>query len=317
MGLKKVSKKNLAKKTLTAGIQVPWNLCLDYLLAGHAVVTLVDVGAAKRHTYYVARAVDDEKQNDGSTKQVEKDRWFVHVLHGKDNSRAYSYIGVIDDVHGARRFRTTKGTKKAAATAENINLMGDTVKWLVDGTDASHKIKFWHRGFCARCCAALTVPASIATGFGPTCAGLLGIQMKQVAPSAIEKLAALSPVEQEHEESMVQAAKATLADPESDLSSEGTAVIKNAIKKAEAKIGKTALTEEVAAKISDNEAAAPVKHDSTAVLLETALELSKMNAAEILEWLTEHAKVEETGANDAAVKMISLESLRTPKKETA
>lgn len=210
MGLKKVSKKTLAKKTLTDGIQVPWNLCLDYLLAGRAVVTLVDVATTKRHTYFVSRAVDEVKQDDGTTKEIEKDRWFVHVLHGSGVSRRYSYIGVIDDVHGVRRFRTTNGTK-TAATAENINLIGDTTKWLVDGTDASHKIKFWHRGFCARCCAELTVPESIATGFGPVCAATMGIEMKKVAPSAIEKLAALSPVEGEGEPAPVEEAPKPMA----------------------------------------------------------------------------------------------------------
>lgn len=290
MGLKKVSKKTLAKKDLSDGIQVPWHLCLDYLLAGRAVVTLVDVATTKRHTYFVSRATDDEKQPDGTVKEVEKDRWFVHVLHGSGDGRRYSYIGVIDDVHGVRRFRTTKGTKKAAATAENINLIGDTTKWLVDGVEASHKIKFWHRGFCARCCAALTVPSSIATGFGPDCAKMMGIAMKKVSPSVVEKLAALSPVEGEP----APAKKETVKEPEG-------LDVAGAVEKV--------LTKQF-------EAAAPAEEpeeDPTAVLLATAVKLSKMTAAEVYEWLKARVKVE----NGEIAELLTLDDLRTPKKDTA
>ncbi len=196
MGLKHVSKANLAKKKLGPGLALPWGPgCLAFMLAGHAVTTLVRKSDWLRLTYYVRGAVDDVKQVDGWTKEVVRDGWFVHLLAGADNKRAYKYLGCIDDVHGARRFRTTKGTSKCSqASADNINLIGDTIAWLVDGADAGHKVQVWQRGICGRCCAELTVPSSISTGLGPVCAKHLGIEMKDAAPSSIEQLAALVPV---------------------------------------------------------------------------------------------------------------------------
>ena len=81
MGLKHISKGNLAKKQLGPGLALPWGPdCLTFMLAGHAVTTLVRKSDGLRHTYYIGRAADDVKQSDGTTKEVEKDRWFVHLL---------------------------------------------------------------------------------------------------------------------------------------------------------------------------------------------------------------------------------------------
>lgn len=194
MALKHVSKKNLAKKDLGTGAKLAWGpTTITYLLAGRCVTTLVRKADAVRHTYFISQASDDVKQGDGTTKEVLKQLWFVNLLVGSDNTRSYKYIGVIDDRFGVRRFRTTAKTK--AVSADSINMIGDTIKWLADGASASHKVEVWQRGFCGRCCAELTVPSSIATGLGPDCAGYLGVTMKKVDPSTIEKLASLAPVE--------------------------------------------------------------------------------------------------------------------------
>jgi hypothetical protein len=63
--------------------------------------------------------------------------------------------------------------------------------WLLKGEDHSLQFKIWHRGFCAKCGKALTVPESILTGVGPDCAAMLGIEMVSAASSVIEKLGAL------------------------------------------------------------------------------------------------------------------------------
>jgi hypothetical protein len=39
----------------------------------------------------------------------------------------------------------------------------------------NEQLEIWHEGRCARCNRRLTVPASIASGFGPECAGKAGI----------------------------------------------------------------------------------------------------------------------------------------------
>jgi hypothetical protein len=197
MALKKVSKGNLAKKTLGPGLPLAWGPdVLKFVLAGHAVTTLVEIANGTRYTYYIKRVVDDVKQADGAIKSVERDRWFVHLLCGSDNARSYRYLGCVDGANGYKGFRTTTGTKKnKSASAANINLFGDTLCWLLDGTAAGHKVQVWQRGICGRCCAPLTVPTSIATGLGPVCAKHQGVAMKNVDPDLITKLASLAPVD--------------------------------------------------------------------------------------------------------------------------
>lgn len=216
MALKHVSKGNLAKKNLGDGVALAFGPdCLKFILAGHAVTTLVEKASGQRFTYYIRRAVDDVKQDDGTTKEVERDRWFVHLLCGNDNARSYKYLGCVDDNHGTRRFRTTNGTKKNQhANADNINLFGDVIAWLVDGQEAGHKVQVWQRGICGRCAADLTVPASIKTGLGPVCAGILGVKMSDAKVSTIEKLAALAPVESAD---VVEPETEIVKDPAADL----------------------------------------------------------------------------------------------------
>jgi hypothetical protein len=43
-------------------------------------------------------------------------------------------------------------------------------------------LEVWHEGRCAKCGLKLTVPQSIMTGFGPTCAKKLGIACVEIDP---------------------------------------------------------------------------------------------------------------------------------------
>jgi hypothetical protein len=177
---------------------MPWEYGLAFLLAGRAVVTLEKITDGHRNTYLVDQVIDevevtDPKGGPSTTKKIRRDKWFVSLLVGSDNNRNYKYLGFVDEKSGARAFRTTYGTKKnKSASADNINLFGDVMAALVAGESLGHQVRIWHHGICGRCCKTLTVPASIATGVGPTCAKALGIDMKNVDPTLIEKLAALA-----------------------------------------------------------------------------------------------------------------------------
>jgi len=188
------SKKTLAKADLGKGEILVWDVALDYILAGRAIVTLESVKDESRNTYLVEQVVDDVKDANGKVEKVRRQRWWVHLLVGSDNTRSYRYLGTIDARYGALSFRTTKGTSSnKGASAENINRIGDVVRDLVLGINNSHVTRVWHRGLCGHCGQVLTVPSSIATGIGPVCAKKLGIKMKNVSPGAIDKLAALAP----------------------------------------------------------------------------------------------------------------------------
>jgi hypothetical protein len=197
----KVSKKTLAKK-VDKGAPLPWELARDFMLAGRCVVTLEDVATGDRSTYLVERIIDEKELDDGTVEKTPRDEYFVNLLIGSDNTRNFKYLGFVDKKYSADfAFRTTKGTQKnKSASADNINRFGDTLKWLIEGTDAAHKVRVWHRGLCGKCGKDLTVPSSIATGFGPVCAKQLGIAMKKVDPTAIEKLGALAPIDEETED---------------------------------------------------------------------------------------------------------------------
>jgi hypothetical protein len=69
-------------------------------------------------------------------------------------------------------------------------MFGDVLRDLRAGLDRGHQIKIWHCGRCGACARALSVPASIKTGFGPDCAEKLGIEMENTKPTLIDKIAA-------------------------------------------------------------------------------------------------------------------------------
>ncbi len=188
------SKKNLAQKNLDAGKILEWTSALDFILAGRCVVTLESIADAERNTYLVEQVVDEIEEKDGTKKEVRRQRWWVSLLVGSDNTQDYRYLGTVDKVTGKLAFRTTQGTvKNKGASAENINRFGDVIRDLVADVNNAHVTRIWHRGLCGHCARPLTVPSSIATGIGPVCAEKLGITMVSVEASAIEKLAALAP----------------------------------------------------------------------------------------------------------------------------
>lgn len=54
-------------------------------------------------------------------------------------------------------------------------------RFLASGRTFPETFQFWHEGRCARCGRRLTVPDSIATGFGPECAAAIGLPQVQVS----------------------------------------------------------------------------------------------------------------------------------------
>lgn len=196
-----------------------------FFLAGRCYVSLEKISDGTRYTYEVRQKVEDvmiqspehleslkakgltvdlyesyEKNgkslytDDQVLAKVRHPFWFVGLQKGSIGDSKARYLGVIDSKVGFRAFRTTHATKKNKhATADNINLFGDVLKSLETETFAfALKVRVWHMGRCAKCGKALSVPESIATGFGPICAKKLGIDMANIDPSIIEKLAALA-----------------------------------------------------------------------------------------------------------------------------
>ena len=68
------------------------------------------------------------------------------------------------------------GKKWEQKNGYRVNISFQAFAWFLaslsrPGTELPEQLEFWHAGRCGRCGRRLTVPASIASGFGPECAG--------------------------------------------------------------------------------------------------------------------------------------------------
>lgn len=118
-------------------------------LAGDAVITLHNPKTQKRFTYRITQC--DDKPT----------LFFVALLTGANNTEDFQYLGCIRDnvyTHG-RKSRIGEDAPSAKAFA-----------WTWENLDRlPANLEIWHEGFCLRCHRTLTVPDSIASGFGPEC----------------------------------------------------------------------------------------------------------------------------------------------------
>jgi len=134
-----------------------------FILGGNAVFTLVSTKTSTRFTYNVRAGAAEPP-----------DVWFVSLLTGPDNENDYRYLGRIDS---RMRFWAGRKTPKAGDVGVDAPSM-KAFAWTWQGLSVDlldSRLEIWHEGRCARCNRRLTVPASIASGFGPECAGKAGI----------------------------------------------------------------------------------------------------------------------------------------------
>jgi hypothetical protein len=139
---------------------------LKFFLAGNAYFTLKSKKTQTRYTYRVSRAKSKE-----DNKPLEL--WFVSFLTGPDNWANYTYIGSVrpQPKPNTYTFSTTKASKlpMEAPPCKAISYAFECLSSL----SSVPGVEVWHAGKCGRCGRLLTVPESIASGFGPECLGLL------------------------------------------------------------------------------------------------------------------------------------------------
>lgn len=144
-----------------------------YFLAGGARVTLQNDLTGVRFTYTI-KAPKTDTERGGRVADLTSPMRFVALA---DNERSYSYLGFIRDggayVHGHRKSRV-------GVAAPSVVMFAGVWETLRMGLSPDN-ISIWHEGICGRCGRTLTVPASIASGFGPDCAALLGIAQGEPA----------------------------------------------------------------------------------------------------------------------------------------
>lgn len=141
----------LAAEKASAILATP-DAILDYLLAGRAILTVVNRQTGGRFTFKITRA-EAKRDNDPPT-------WFVAALAGTE----YQYLGFIRD----RKYRPN--LLKVAADAPTQK----SAMWLLPRMLVRHPLPqgldVLHSGRCGRCGRMLTTPDSIDRGLGPECA---------------------------------------------------------------------------------------------------------------------------------------------------
>lgn len=132
-----------------------------FVRGGNARFTLVSRKTGARFTFR-ARTEDGKPT-------------FVALLTGSDNAADYDFLGTIFADGTYRHGQRSRVSSTAPAAVAFAWFHGAIAYGTVPDT-----VEFWHEGRCGRCGRVLTVPESIATGFGPECAGLMGIPMQEV-----------------------------------------------------------------------------------------------------------------------------------------
>lgn len=144
-----------------------------FVLAGNATITLVSKRTGTRFTYKVRRAKPDDQRGPVNM-------FFVSLLTGADNEGDFQYLGFIrtENASPTQRRGFFHGGRKSKITTMAPSYTAFAWFW---GKVAAlgvlpDELEVWHEGRCGRCGRKLTVPTSIASGFGPDCIDMVGIQ---------------------------------------------------------------------------------------------------------------------------------------------
>jgi len=134
----------------------------QYLRAGKATVTLVSKTTGARFTYRVnvpTNRETGEPATDGTL--------MVSVLTGPDNTGDYQWLGRVSrEIFWVGRKNPKPGEiRKDAPCAKAF-----AWAWqMLLRNEIPEQLEIWHEGRCGRCGRKLTVPTSVAQGFGPEC----------------------------------------------------------------------------------------------------------------------------------------------------
>lgn len=98
-----------------------------------------------------------------------KETWFAKLLTGPDNTRNYSYVGILNVDNGQVR---TTAKSKLAGDSIVLKLLNRTLALVWAGDIApleAQGFALHHEGRCGKCGRLLTTPESIERGIGPEC----------------------------------------------------------------------------------------------------------------------------------------------------
>ena len=146
-----------------------------FILAGNAYFT-IENNKGEHYTFRV------RKPEEGPLAGL--DAYFIGVLSGPDNTKDYTYMGLLDAREGVIR-----QTKKSAVSTEATSWK--VAQWVVKRVWGNIPFpdgyKLHHEGRCGRCGRLLTVPESVEHGIGPECAKFMGFSLTPEEPDKVAK----------------------------------------------------------------------------------------------------------------------------------
>lgn len=135
-----------------------------FVQAGKATLTIRSKKTGERFTFRFSRP----KEEDGRARPI-----WVSLLSGPQNESDYAFVGTVWVGSPAWTLKMSAKSRISEA-APSVKALRWFLKHVnVDVASAFAQAEFWHEGRCGRCGRKLTVPESIATGFGPECAGMV------------------------------------------------------------------------------------------------------------------------------------------------
>lgn len=147
------------------------NRIRNFLVAGNATFTIVSRRTGTRFTYNLG------------CKKSDREVMFLKVLCGPDK---FKFAGCVREDHEGRLRYYHSDKAQIARTCDSVAAFDwFLVRLQSHWTNGPYNnsvhpmLEFWHEGKCGKCNRPLTVPDSIATGLGPDCAAMMGVQRKK------------------------------------------------------------------------------------------------------------------------------------------
>jgi hypothetical protein len=135
---------------------------VKFISAGNAILTVKSRKSGERLTFKFSRPKDEAAT--GRVKPI-----FVALLSGPNNDSDYQFLGTIFPEASNFTYKVS-AKSRVSYTAPSQEF----VRWFVKQLNVSPenifaRAEIWHEGRCGRCGRRLTVPESVASGFGPEC----------------------------------------------------------------------------------------------------------------------------------------------------
>lgn len=153
-------------ETMRGEVKQPTFLLLQ-IQAGRSILTVRSNKTQSRYTFRFRRP----DPMPGKTTPI-----WVSMLGGPEDGRNWSFLGTIWP-HEGRWWTFNRSPKSKVPADDRVFVVLEWInRYLPAAPDAlMEQSTWWHEGCCGRCGRRLTVPESIETGFGPDCAGKMGI----------------------------------------------------------------------------------------------------------------------------------------------